>query len=245
MEAFDGVEGATPQGRPLQLYCHVYTWALRACALVARSGLESTDWPLAFRKDSDASCDSSRRTITGANEGRIEKEGLPPFGAPSHETRTLRTVEKLRHTKITLKAVESASPYLGSYLRLTHIAALNALEAAFAPYKMSPTRFALLTHTSQIPGLTQAALADWISADRTTLVPMLSSMVRSGLMVRRKSIDDKRSNTLWLTKKGEMLLRQLHRRAFEVDKRLCGKLSKRQRRAIIDSLIQLRRNISG
>jgi DNA-binding MarR family transcriptional regulator len=154
-------------------------------------------------------------------------------------------VQKPRHSKTTPKDLDSASPYLGSYLRLTHIAALNALEAAFSPYKMSPTRFALLARTAQVPGLTQAALADWISADRTTLVPMLSSMVRSGLLVRRKSIDDKRSNTLWLTKKGELLLTQLHRRAVEVDKRLCGKLSKSQRQAIIGSLIELRRNISG
>jgi DNA-binding MarR family transcriptional regulator len=154
-------------------------------------------------------------------------------------------VERSLPAKIKPKAFESPSPYLGSYLRLTHIAVLNALEAAFAPYKMSPTRFALLTHTAEKPGLTQAALADLILADRTTLVPMLSSMAHSGLIVRRASPEDKRSTTVWLTKKGELLLAQLRLRASEVDKQLCGRLSKRQRQAIIVSLIQLRKNISG
>ncbi|MCC7462261.1 MAG: MarR family transcriptional regulator [Gammaproteobacteria bacterium] len=135
--------------------------------------------------------------------------------------------------------------YLGSQLRLTHVAALDALEAAFAPYKSSPTRFALMDQVNERPGSTQATLADLLDVDRTTLVPMIADMERKGLLRRSTLSHDKRAVQLWLTPKGQQLFAKLRPLAVAHEKRLCGDMSSSDKAALIAALRTIRRNISG
>ena len=135
--------------------------------------------------------------------------------------------------------------YLGSQLRLTHIAALDALEAAFAPHKSSPIRFALMDQVSERPGSTQATLADILDVDRTTLVPMIADMERKGLLRRQSSASDKRAVQVWLTEKGKKLLRELNPLAAAHERRLCGDLTEKEKLLLIDALRKLRENIAS
>lgn len=135
--------------------------------------------------------------------------------------------------------------YLGSQLRLTHIAALDALEAAFAPYKSSPIRFALMDQVNERPGSTQASLADLLDVDRTTLVPMVADMERKGLIRRSTLAHDKRAVQLWLTPKGQRLFAKLRPLAVAHEKRLCGDMGGAEKAALIDTLRSIRGNISG
>lgn len=135
--------------------------------------------------------------------------------------------------------------YLGSQLRLTHIAALDALEAAFAPYKSSPIRFALMDQVNERPGSTQATLADLLDVDRTTLVPMVADMERKGLLRRSTLSHDKRAVQLWLTPKGQRLFGKLRPLAVAHEKRLCGAMSSSAKAELIATLRTIRRNVSG
>jgi DNA-binding MarR family transcriptional regulator len=135
--------------------------------------------------------------------------------------------------------------YLGSQLRLTHIAALDALEAAFAPYKSSPIRFALMDQVNERPGSTQASLADILDVDRTTLVPMVADMERKGLLRREASEADKRAVQVWLTAKGKRLLAQLKPLAAAHEKRLCRDMAEPAKRELIEALRGIRRNLAA
>lgn len=135
--------------------------------------------------------------------------------------------------------------YLGSQLRLTHIAALDALEAAFAPHKSSPIRFALMDQVNERPGSTQASLADLLDVDRTTLVPMVADLERKGLLRRSTLAHDKRAVQLWLTPKGQRLFAKLRPLAVAHEKRLCGDMGAAEKAALIGTLRSIRRNVSG
>lgn len=134
--------------------------------------------------------------------------------------------------------------YLGSQLRLTHIAALDVLEKAFAPHASSPIRFALMDQVNERPGSTQATLADILDVDRTTLVPMVADMERKGLLRREAAENDKRAVQVWLTAKGQRLLARLKPLAAAHERRLCGSMGEAEKRALIEALRQLRRNVA-
>ena len=147
-----------------------------------------------------------------------------------------------------IAAIRDTGPmgrYLGSQLRLTHIAALDALEAAFAPHKGSPIRFALMDQVHERPGSTQATLADLLDVDRTTLVPIVADMERKGLLRRSTLSHDKRAVQLWLTPKGQRLFEKLRPLAVAHEKRLCGDMSPGDKAALIATLRTIRHNVSG
>lgn len=134
--------------------------------------------------------------------------------------------------------------YIGSQIRLTHIAALDALEAEIAPLKSSPIRFALLDQVNELPGSTQGTLADILDVDRTTLVPMLASMERQGLVKRTPSQDDKRSVRVDITAKGRKLLHKLKPIAAAHEARLCRGMSQSEQAAFAAALRKIRRNLT-
>lgn len=133
--------------------------------------------------------------------------------------------------------------YVGSQIRLTHVAAVDAIEALFAPFKSSPVRFALLDHVHEFPGSTQASLAEILDVDRTTLVPMIASMEKQGLLRRERLADDKRASQVWATPRGLALLNKLKPIAGEHDKRLRRGLSDAEVKTLLKTLRKIRDNL--
>ncbi len=134
--------------------------------------------------------------------------------------------------------------YVGSQIRLTHIAAVDALEAQLAPFRSSTARFALLDQLSELRDPTQGTLADILDVDRTTLVPMLASMERQGLVRRTPSTEDRRALKVELTAKGQLLLQKLRPIAAAHERRLCRGMTESDKAAFIEALHGIRRNLS-
>lgn len=134
--------------------------------------------------------------------------------------------------------------YVGSQIRLTHIAALDAFEAQLAPFRNSATRFALLDQLNELRRCTQGTLADILDIDRTTLVPMLASMERQGLIVRTSSPRDRRTLEVEMTAKGRALLRKLRPIAAAHEQRLCHGMTQSEKSAFIGTLRKVRRNLT-
>jgi DNA-binding MarR family transcriptional regulator len=135
--------------------------------------------------------------------------------------------------------------FLGTHIRLAHFVAISTLEPLFARLGTTPTRFALLVHTKELPGTNQTRLADLLGADRTTLVPVLLSMEEQGLIRRTRAEHDKRTTKIWITPKGQALLTQLIPLATAHDQRLRQRLSARDQQALVKILAKIRRNLAG
>lgn len=118
---------------------------------------------------------------------------------------------------------------VGFRLRLAQIALFEDFERAFRAFDITPTRFGALALIDANPGLSQMQLARAIRLDRSTLVTLIDHLEGRGLVLRRASSSDKRTNELLLTAEGRKLLAKLKRRVLEHEKRLFGKLGAEER----------------
>jgi DNA-binding MarR family transcriptional regulator len=137
------------------------------------------------------------------------------------------------------------SRFLGTHLRATHALALAALERAFAPLRMSPTRYSILVHASERPGITQTRLAELVGADRTTIVPMLRGMERLGYVRRARARQDRRATEVRITPRGRAILRKLVPLAVEHERRMVRDLQVVDQEALLRALEKLRSNLAG
>lgn len=147
-------------------------------------------------------------------------------------------------TRSEIKDAQDSGPvgrYVGAQIRLTHVAAIDALEVLFAPFKSSPVRFALLDHANEFPGTTQASIAEMLDVDRTTLVPMIAALEKQGLLRRQRLAEDRRASEVWITPKGLTLLNKLKPIAQAHDRTLRKGLSAKE----IDQLLATLRKIRG
>jgi DNA-binding MarR family transcriptional regulator len=135
------------------------------------------------------------------------------------------------------------SGFLGTHIRVAHMAAILTLERAFAPLKMSPTRYAILVHAQELPGATQTQLAELVGADRTTIVPMLASLERQGLIRRARAVHDRRSTEICITGKGRGLLKKLIPLAVAHNRRMTLRVSAAEQAALKRTLERIRRNL--
>ena len=137
------------------------------------------------------------------------------------------------------------SRFLGTHLRATHTVALAALERAFATFRMSPTRYSILVHAGERPGITQTRLAELVGADRTTIVPMLRGMERLGYVRRGRARHDRRATEVRITAKGRAILRRLVPLAEEHERRMVQGLSATEQAALLRALGRLRTNLAS
>ena len=137
------------------------------------------------------------------------------------------------------------SGFLGTHLRATHTVALASLERAFAPLRMSPTRYSILVHANERPGITQTRLAELVGADRTTIVPMLRGMERLGYVRRKRARQDRRATEVRITPRGRAILRKLIPLAVEHERRMVRDMQATEQQALLRALEKLRGNLAG
>jgi DNA-binding MarR family transcriptional regulator len=127
---------------------------------------------------------------------------------------------------------------LGYQLRLAQIAVFNDFAASAREFDVSPGRFGMLILIDVNPGVTQTRLAEAVRLDRSTLVAVLDQLEERGLLERRRG-KDRRTNGLWLTRRGKSLVARMKERIRAHEDRLAAQLSETER----DTLLALLRRI--
>ena len=132
--------------------------------------------------------------------------------------------------------------FVGYHIRLTQLAVFRRVESELDHAGLTPPRYALLTLIKANPGLVQSRLAEAVVLDRSTLVPALDRLEGDGLIERRPSPTDKRSNEIWITAKGSRLLAALEPKIVALEERLAAGLSDADRRKLVGMLRRIRAN---
>ncbi len=128
---------------------------------------------------------------------------------------------------------------VGYQLRLAQLAGFRGFERTVGDLGVSPGRFGVLVLVNGNPGITQSRLAEAVGLDRSTLVPVLDGLERSGLVERRRGVD-RRTNGLWLTLSGKRLLGRMKRRIVAHERRMFSGMSYKDRRQLVALLARLR-----
>jgi DNA-binding MarR family transcriptional regulator len=122
---------------------------------------------------------------------------------------------------------------VGYHVRLAQMAIFADFEEALRAQDLSPGLFALLVIVESNPGLKQTQLANAARLDRSSLVPALDRLEARGLVERRASSRDRRSNGLFLTEAGRALLTAAKRAVRRHEARLAGALPRGERERLI------------
>jgi DNA-binding MarR family transcriptional regulator len=129
---------------------------------------------------------------------------------------------------------------LGYQLRLAQLTVFKDFAASARDFNVSPGRFGMLVLIEANPGVTQTRLAEAVGLDRSTLVAVLDQLGERGLVERRRGTD-RRTNGLWLTRRGKLLVSRMKARIHAHEERLALRLSEGERR----SLLELLRRFAG
>lgn len=125
---------------------------------------------------------------------------------------------------------------LGYRLRLAHQAVFRDF-AATVP-QATPGRAGMLLLVEANPGVTQGELAREVGLDRSTMVGVIDTLEASGLVERRRGAD-RRTNGLWLTRRGRALVAAMKRRIQIHERRISARLTERERELLLALLGKL------
>jgi DNA-binding MarR family transcriptional regulator len=109
---------------------------------------------------------------------------------------------------------------VGYQLRMAQIALFRDFAEGPGALEVTPGLFGVLVIIEANPDLKQSELARATHLDRSTVVTIIDNLERRGLVERRASPNDRRSNAIRLTEAGSTLLRQLKRKVVQHEKRL-------------------------
>lgn len=119
---------------------------------------------------------------------------------------------------------------LGYRLRLAQQAVFRDFAASVQG--LSPGRVGLLILVEANPGITQSRLALAARRDRSTMVGVLDQLEARGLIERRRGAD-RRSNGLWLTRRGRSFLARALERIGAHERRIAARLTPAEHRQLL------------
>jgi DNA-binding MarR family transcriptional regulator len=123
---------------------------------------------------------------------------------------------------------------------LDHLARLTRLraESALAPLGLRPRHLVTLTVLRDHGSPTQQALAAALQIDRTNLIGVLNELETDGLIVRRRSTEDRRRHFVELTEDGTERLAEAEAALAAAEDEVLGALDAEQREMLYQLLSQ-------
>lgn len=111
-------------------------------------------------------------------------------------------------------------------------------ESALAPLSLRPRHLVTLTVLRDYGSPTQQALAAALQTDRTNLIGLLNELETEGLVLRRRSTEDRRRHFVELTDEGSQRLAEAEAALLAVEDEVLGALDADQRETLYQLLAQ-------
>ncbi len=99
---------------------------------------------------------------------------------------------------------------------------------------LTPPDAGMLRKISDDPGISQQALAEHLGIMPSRMVALLDELESKKILVRKRSVRDRRNYALALTERGRQALSELSRIAAEHEEALCAALSEEEKLQLRD-----------
>jgi MarR family transcriptional regulator, transcriptional regulator for hemolysin len=109
---------------------------------------------------------------------------------------------------------------------------------------LSRAQWQLLVHLSRHEGINQSGLAEILEIENITLGRLVDRMEEAGWVERRPDPNDRRARLLYTTEKVAPVMERMRELAEATRNEALAGLAPAQRDALIDTLIQVRGNLS-
>ncbi len=101
---------------------------------------------------------------------------------------------------------------------------------------MTHRQFTVLAAADAFEGKSQTELVRVTGIDRSTLADLVARLMAQGLLQRRRSKEDARTNSVRLTPIGKKALKAAQTAADDVDKAMLAMFANSERKSVIDCL---------
>lgn len=128
---------------------------------------------------------------------------------------------------------------LGFHIRLAHGAVYRHFTETFSNLGLTQKMVSVLWLIDDHPGIAQADIGRRLQMDRATTMALVNRLQDRGLLVRGQSTQDKRRQTLTLTRSGHAALVESRECIWEHERWLKARFTERE----VSSLIEMLRRI--
>lgn len=122
-------------------------------------------------------------------------------------------------------ASDALASRLGYLLKHAYLELTEASAEALAPFGIDGRQLAVLAVLATHERLSQLEAAGRLGVDRTTMVALVDTLEGKGLVVRRRSPQDRRRNIVELTPAGQECLHDAELARQEMERRFLAPLS--------------------
>lgn len=109
---------------------------------------------------------------------------------------------------------------------------------------LTPEQFLLIDLLWNHGEMSQQQLADMMQKDKNSVTKLVDAIERKGFVVRRQNVNDRRSNTLVLTEKAELLKNEAKTKGISILDAMLEGISEEELRTFLVTLHKLNRNMT-
>lgn len=110
---------------------------------------------------------------------------------------------------------------------------------------LTPEQFMLIDLLWNQGEMSQQQLADQMQKDKNSVTKLVDAIERKGFVVRKQNASDRRSNTLVLTEKAEILKPGAKQKGISILDKMLEGIEEDEIRAFLDTLQKLNKNMSS
>lgn len=119
--------------------------------------------------------------------------------------------------------------------------AVRGIKEALRPFALHPRHTRTLMWVAAHPGISQQALAEFLSVHRSAMVTLIDELERNELVTREASESDRRMHALHLTPKGHALIKDFMPVVRNYEKWFLEALTPNEARQLLRALEKLSR----
>ncbi|MFL6305099.1 MAG: MarR family winged helix-turn-helix transcriptional regulator [Candidatus Sulfotelmatobacter sp.] len=127
----------------------------------------------------------------------------------------------------------------GHLIRRAHQISASIFMEETRPLGVTPVQFCALIVIREHSGIDATRVSALIALDRATIGNVLARLEGKGLIVRRACVEDKRTKLLFLTPKGQAMIKKIDAAAVRVGEKLLAPLAPSDRPRFLKLLAQL------
>ena len=109
---------------------------------------------------------------------------------------------------------------------------------------LTPEQFLLIDLLWNHGEMSQQQLADMMQKDKNSVTKLVDAIERKGFVVRKQNASDRRSNTLVLTEKAELLKNEAKQKGISILDNMLEGISEEELRSFLETLRKLNSNMS-
>jgi len=144
-------------------------------------------------------------------------------------------VPKLRSTMRTIDR-DILPTLLGYNIRRAQIVLWRDFARTVAEGEIRPGMFSALALTRANPGIAQVELASELGIDKASMVALMDRLEDAGWILRTRSSEDRRRQSITLTAEGERTYKSLKREMLDHERKFAELFSDREREQLVRML---------